>query len=98
MSFGGHVQNGVVVFDGPVTVPDGTAVRVEVIAPVGKRSHGEDWECFEELAPVQPLDAASKDALRALLTPEQYAALVEIQGRGGPDVDAIRRFRSASMT
>jgi len=31
MSFEGHIQNGVVVFDKPVTVPDGTAVRVEVI-------------------------------------------------------------------
>ena len=33
MSFEGHIQNGVVVFDEPVTVAEGTAVRVEVIAP-----------------------------------------------------------------
>lgn len=32
MSFQGHVANGVVVFDEPVTLPDGTAVRVEPVA------------------------------------------------------------------
>jgi len=36
MSFQGHVENGVVVFDVPLTVPNGTAVRVEVIAPTRK--------------------------------------------------------------
>jgi len=36
MSFEGHIQNGVVVFDEPVAVPEGTAVRVEVIAPLRK--------------------------------------------------------------
>ena len=30
MSFTGHVQNGVVVFDEPVTLPEGTAVEVAV--------------------------------------------------------------------
>lgn len=30
MSFTGHVKNGVVVFDVPVTLPEGTAVKVEV--------------------------------------------------------------------
>jgi hypothetical protein len=36
MSFQGHIANGVVVFDEPITVPDGTPVRVEVIAPARK--------------------------------------------------------------
>jgi hypothetical protein len=31
MSLTGHVQNGVVVFDSPTTLPDGTAVRIEAI-------------------------------------------------------------------
>jgi hypothetical protein len=31
MSLTGHVQNGVVVFDAPNTLPDGTAVKVEAI-------------------------------------------------------------------
>ena len=30
MSLTGHVQNGVVVFDAPIALPDGTPVRVEV--------------------------------------------------------------------
>ncbi len=29
MSFQGHIENGVVVFDEPLTLPEGTAVRVE---------------------------------------------------------------------
>jgi hypothetical protein len=31
MSLTGHIQNGVVVFDTPTTLPDGTAVRIETI-------------------------------------------------------------------
>lgn len=41
MSLTGHVQNGVVVFDTPTTLPDGTAVRIEAIDTPprpGKRS------------------------------------------------------------
>lgn len=34
MSILGHVQNGVVVFDGAVLPPDGTAVRVEPLEPL----------------------------------------------------------------
>jgi len=37
MSFTGHVQNGVVVFDEPVTLPEGTAVEVAV-----REVHGSD--------------------------------------------------------
>jgi hypothetical protein len=33
MSLEGHIQNGVVVFDEPVALPNGTPVRVELIAP-----------------------------------------------------------------
>jgi hypothetical protein len=36
MSFEGHIQNGVVVFKEPITIPEGTAVRVEVITPPRK--------------------------------------------------------------
>jgi hypothetical protein len=31
MSLEGHIENGVVVFDQPVSLPDGTPVRVEVL-------------------------------------------------------------------
>jgi hypothetical protein len=30
MSFSGHIQNGVVVFDQPIALPEGTAVEVAV--------------------------------------------------------------------
>jgi hypothetical protein len=33
MSFLGHVQNGVVVLDGAMPLPDGTRVRVEPVEP-----------------------------------------------------------------
>ena len=32
MSFEGHIENGVVVFDQPVALPNGTPVRVEVVS------------------------------------------------------------------
>jgi len=32
MSFEGHIQNGIVVFDEAVSLPDGTKVRVEPVA------------------------------------------------------------------
>jgi hypothetical protein len=34
MSFEGHIENGVVVFDQPVAIPEGTPVRVEAISPL----------------------------------------------------------------
>jgi hypothetical protein len=98
MPFEGHIQNGVVVFDERVTVPEGAAVRVELIAPPRKTPAAEDSGCFQELATIRPLDATTKDSLRTLLTREQYEALVEVVDQGGPDVDAIRRLRAASMT
>ena len=33
MTLTGHVQNGVVVFDAPNTLPDGTAVQIEPLSP-----------------------------------------------------------------
>jgi hypothetical protein len=36
MTLEGHIQNGVVVFDEAVTIPEGTAVRVEAITPPSK--------------------------------------------------------------
>ena len=41
MSLQGHIQNGVVVFDEPIALPDGTQVRVEPITPaVSEFWHG----------------------------------------------------------
>jgi hypothetical protein len=39
MSLTGHVQNGVVVFDTPNTLPDGTAVKVEAIEAPSKAAN-----------------------------------------------------------
>ena len=37
MTYGGHIENGVVVFDRPVELPEGTEVRVEPLLPVVHR-------------------------------------------------------------
>ena len=37
----GHVQNGVVVFDPPVTIPDGTEVQVEFVAAKPRKTLAE---------------------------------------------------------
>jgi hypothetical protein len=111
MSLEGHIENGVVVFDEPLAIPpDGTHVRVEPIPPprtaqaerltnvdVAGVDLPEDSSCFHNVAVGRPLDASTKDALRALLTAKQYKALVEVVDQGGLDVDAIRRLRAASM-
>lgn len=44
MTFLGHVQNGVVVFDEPVALAEGTNVRIELVCP--------DTERFRQLADV----------------------------------------------
>lgn len=54
MSFTGHVKNGVVVFDEPVTLPEGTAVQVEACRPercgddrIIHATAGESGLCYE---------------------------------------------------
>lgn len=37
MSIPGHVENGIVVFDQPVSLPNGTPVLVEVVEPAPAR-------------------------------------------------------------
>ncbi len=41
MSYRGHVENGVVVFDQPVALPDGTRVSVEPSPPPERRTLAE---------------------------------------------------------
>lgn len=59
MSLDGHIQNGVVVFNEPVSLPNGTPVRVEAIgsAPV------DFWKgaTLEELATQQGVVAPNAD-------------------------------------
>lgn len=40
MSLEGHIENGVVVFNEPVSLPDGTPVRVEVVPAVSHEGQG----------------------------------------------------------
>jgi hypothetical protein len=44
MSFEAHVQGGVVVFDQPVSLPDGTVVRVEPVEPRQRKSLAERYK------------------------------------------------------
>ena len=44
MSFQGHVQNGVVVFDEPVSLPEGAVVRVELIASSPRQTLAERYK------------------------------------------------------
>ncbi len=41
MSFTGHIQNGLVVFDTPVSLPDGTAVEILVLTEPRPTTHFE---------------------------------------------------------
>lgn len=38
MTFKGHVENGTIVLDGPVSLPDGTTVMVELAAELSSAS------------------------------------------------------------
>ena len=44
MSLPGHIENGVVVFDEPVSLPDGTAVRVEPVPEVPRKTLAERFQ------------------------------------------------------
>jgi hypothetical protein len=70
---------------------------VEILIREETATAATDPGCFDDVSPVKPLDEPTKHALRALLTKEQFRALVEVVDQGGPDVDAIRKLRAASM-
>jgi hypothetical protein len=55
MNYRGHIENGMVVFDQPPPLPDGTPVRVEAIAPPA----ADFWRSttLEELAASQGVSA-----------------------------------------
>ncbi len=61
----------------------------------GAEATAMDTDCFQFSTGVKPLDAADKEALRALLTPAQHEALVDVVKHGGPNVEAIRKLRAA---
>jgi hypothetical protein len=53
--------------------------------------------CLERLQTAMPMDSAALAALKDRLTAAQHEALESIATAGGPDADAIRRLRTASM-
>ena len=58
MSFEGHMQDGKVVFDEPVALPDGTVVRVEPVEPQPCKSLAERYRNVIGAAVNLPEDMA----------------------------------------
>lgn len=53
MVYDGHVENGMVIVDGPVCLPDGTRGKVEVVAPAGQDvPDASEPTLYEQLAPL----------------------------------------------
>jgi hypothetical protein len=69
MAFAGHVENGTVVFDQPVSLPNGTPVRVEVVDDRAAR-------------PVRPAPGLGKGSILYIApdfddTPEEFKEYLE---------------------
>ncbi len=62
MSLEGHIENGRVVFDEPVSLPNGTPVRVEVVQGAAPSTPGR-YDAFFSLAGQDVIDA---DAIKKL--------------------------------
>jgi len=58
MSFEGHIQDGVVVFDEPVSLPEGTVVRVEPVEPRQRKTLAERYRNVIGTAANLPEDMA----------------------------------------
>ena len=60
MTIRGHIENGVVVFDEPTSVPDGTEVRVEVLEPKPRKTLAERFANSIGAAKNLPSDLAAQ--------------------------------------
>ena len=58
MVYTGHIRNGVAVFDNAVGLPEGAAVRIEVVEPVPQRTLAERFRSMIATAPDLPEDMA----------------------------------------
>jgi hypothetical protein len=58
MTYRGHIENGAVVVDEPINLPEGTAVRVEPVAPAGERTLAERFEAVIGTVTDLPEDMA----------------------------------------
>ena len=57
MTYSGHIKNGVAVINDPVTLPDGTLVRVEVEPNESDFRHGKPVDALAREQGVEPLSA-----------------------------------------
>ena len=57
-----------------------------------------DLGCFAGLSMPSPPSEEETRELRGLLTAEQFEALIDVAGRGGPDVEAIARMRAKTRS
>jgi hypothetical protein len=64
MPYRGHVENGVIVLDSPCSIPEGTAVSVEVLSPqhVAAQDRPPLWGLLADDAEL--LDRVVADALK----------------------------------
>jgi hypothetical protein len=60
MTYRGHVQNGQVVFDQVVALPDGTEVVVEPVTPIVRPTLAERFRDVIGAAPDLPSDMAAQ--------------------------------------
>jgi len=69
MTFMGHVQNGVVVFDQPLSVPDGTPARVDLLnsgqTPAAPTQHRQGGQWRGQVAIAQDFDVLPDDIQEA---------------------------------
>ena len=71
MSFTGHIQNGLVVFETPVSLPDGTAVEILVRAEPKPTTHFERFKEIIGAAEGLPADFAENHDHYIHGTPKQ---------------------------
>ena len=71
MSFQGRVEHGVVVFDTPLALPDGTPVRVEPIAELPPKTLAERYKSVIGIAVGLPEEMAKQHDHYLHGTPKQ---------------------------
>jgi hypothetical protein len=86
MSYQGHIANGAVIFDEPVSLPEGTPVRVEAVSPTT-----DFWQSFslDELARRQGVVPPQAD--------EEILAGWPADELDDGFEDAVRRWREVEL-
>ena len=58
MSYRGHVENGVVIIDGSITLPEGVSVQIDLVNDGTEQSNLEEGESLYDL--LKPVIGAAK--------------------------------------